>query len=77
MKIVLKLNGEKKEFPLKDKVFRTGSVGYYAFGKIEIRGKRYQISCNVVEIGSKKTARAEENLKAMLMKEETVEKGYE
>jgi hypothetical protein len=71
------LNGEKKEFPLKDKIFRTGSIGYYAFGKIAIGGKRYQISCNVVEIGSKKITRVEENLKAMLMKEETVEEGYE
>ena len=33
--------------------FKTGSRGYYGSGKIVIDGKRYQVSCNVVEIGSK------------------------
>jgi hypothetical protein len=37
----------------KPKTFSTGSIGFYAGGKVEIDGKRYQVSCNVIEIGSK------------------------
>jgi hypothetical protein len=37
--------------PAKD--FKTGSKGYYANGKIEIDGKRYQAQIQLVEIGSK------------------------
>lgn len=33
--------------------FKSGSSGYFAGGKIEIEGKKYQVSCSVVEIGSK------------------------
>ena len=36
------------------KEFSTGSKGYYANGKAEIDGKRYQFSVQLVEIGSKK-----------------------
>lgn len=36
------------------KEFKTGSLGYYANQKIEIGGKRYQVSVQLVEIGSKK-----------------------
>lgn len=36
------------------KEFKTGSRGYYANGKIEIEGKRYQAQIQLVEIGSKK-----------------------
>jgi hypothetical protein len=35
------------------KVFKTGSRGYYANGKVEIDGKRYQVNFQLVEIGSK------------------------
>lgn len=37
------------------KEFKTGSVGFYANGKLTDpeTGKRYQVSCNIVEIGSK------------------------
>jgi hypothetical protein len=35
------------------KNFKTGSRGYYANGKIEIDGKRYQMQIQLVEIGSK------------------------
>jgi hypothetical protein len=38
--------------PAKD--FKTGSKGYYANGKLEIDGKRYQTQIQLVEIGSKK-----------------------
>ena len=35
------------------KQFKTGSRGFYANGKIEIDGKRYQAQIQLVEIGSK------------------------
>ncbi len=35
------------------KDFKTGSKGFYANGKIEIDGKRYQVQLQIVEIGSK------------------------
>lgn len=36
-----------------EKVFKTGSRGYYGMGKIQIGEKRYQVQVQVVEIGSK------------------------
>jgi hypothetical protein len=45
--------------PQKD--FKTGSKGFYANGKVEIDGKRYQVQIQLVEIGSKKKAETEEN----------------
>lgn len=44
-----------------EKVFRTGSRGYYAGGKLVIGDKRYQLSCSVVEIGSKGTDRSKKS----------------
>jgi len=38
------------------KEFKTGSRGFYANGKVEINGKRYQVQIQLVEIGSKKEA---------------------
>lgn len=35
------------------KRFATGSAGYNANGKVMIDGKLYQVSCNLVLIGSK------------------------
>ncbi len=35
------------------KQFKTGSRGYYANGKLELDGKRYQTQIQLVEIGSK------------------------
>jgi len=35
------------------KPFSSGGVGYFGAGKVIIDGKRYQVSCSVVEIGSK------------------------
>jgi hypothetical protein len=43
-------------FTLPPKEFKTGSRGYYANGKAEIDGKRYQVQIQLVEIGSKKKA---------------------
>ena len=42
-----------------EKLFKTGSRGYFGMGKIQIGEKRYQVQVQVVEIGSK--PKAEEN----------------
>lgn len=39
---------------LPPKEFKTGSRGFYANGKTEIDGKRYQVQVQLVEVGSKK-----------------------
>ena len=36
-----------------EKVFKTGSRGYFGMGKIQIGEKRYQVQVQLVEIGSK------------------------
>lgn len=38
---------------LPPKDFKTGSRGFYANGKLEIEGRRYQTQIQLVEIGSK------------------------
>lgn len=35
--------------------FSTGSAGYNANGKVMIEGRMYQVSCNLIAIGSKDT----------------------
>ncbi len=45
---------------LPPKDFKTGSKCFFANGKLEIEGKRYQAQIQLVEIGSKKTAESEE-----------------
>jgi hypothetical protein len=49
----IQLCGEKQNFVLDKKDFKTGSRGYYGTGKMVAAGKKYQISIQVVEIGSK------------------------
>ena len=44
--------------PPKD--FKTGSKGFFTSGKVEVDGKRYQVQVQLVEIGSKNVAKAEE-----------------
>jgi hypothetical protein len=39
-----------------EKVFKTGSRGYFGMGKIQINDKRYQVQVQLVEIGSKPKA---------------------
>jgi len=39
-----------------EKVFKTGSRGFYGMGKIQISDKRYQVQVQLVEIGSKPMA---------------------
>jgi hypothetical protein len=49
----IQMNGEKQNFILNKKNFKTGSRGYHATGKIQVGGKRYQVNILCVEIGSK------------------------
>ena len=42
-----------------EKVFKTGSRGFFGMGKIQIDEKRYQIQVQLVEIGSKPKAEEE------------------
>jgi len=57
MKILADLKDEKGNslatLAVPPKEFKTGSRGYYANGKIELEGKRYQLQIQLVEIGSK------------------------
>jgi hypothetical protein len=39
-----------------EKVFKTGSRGFYGMGKIQIGEKRYQVQVQLVEIGSRPKA---------------------
>lgn len=39
---------------LQAKNFKTGSRGFYGNAKLSINGKRYQVNCLLVEIGSGK-----------------------
>lgn len=43
---------------LVEKTFSTGSRGFNANGKVTIDGKRYQLSANLVEIGSKPVSKS-------------------
>ena len=36
-----------------EKLFKTGSRGFYGMSKIQIGEKRYQVQVQIVEIGSK------------------------
>lgn len=49
----IQLNGDKQNFIIDKKDFKTGSKGYFGTGKMVAGGKKYQISIQVVEIGSK------------------------
>ena len=47
------LKGEKQNFILNKKDFKTGSRGYHGQGKMQVGEKNYQINILCVEIGSK------------------------
>jgi hypothetical protein len=49
----IQLDGEKQNFLLSKKDFKTGSRGYHAQGKMQVGDKNYQINILCVEIGSK------------------------
>ena len=39
-----------------EKVFKTGSRGFFGMGKLQVGDKRYQVQVQLVEIGSKPKA---------------------
>lgn len=47
------VNGVQNSVDSKEKTFSTGSRGFWIGGRVQIDGKRYQMSGNLVEIGSK------------------------
>ena len=61
--VILTIDGSQNvPMGVKAREFKTGSVGYYAWGKItHPNGKRYQVSMNLVEIGSKNRNKKEED----------------
>jgi len=48
--------------PAAEKVFKTGSRGFFGMGKIQIDEKRYQVQVQLVEIGSKPKAEEENKI---------------
>lgn len=44
------------ELSAPEKLFKTGSRGFFGMGKIQIGEKRYQVQVQMVEIGSKPKA---------------------
>ena len=52
--ISINIDGNQFSLNMKPKTFKTGSKGFYVWGKATDKlGKKYQISGNIVEIGSK------------------------
>lgn len=47
------------ELAAPEKVFKTGSKGFFGMGKLQIGEKRYQVQVQLVEIGSKPKADGE------------------
>ena len=62
MLIVEIKDGDQKvaELAAPEKVFKTGSRGFFGMGKVVIGEKRYQVQVQMVEIGSKPKAEGEE-----------------
>lgn len=62
MKAIIK-DGDKEigEIELNKKEFKTKSVGYHGFGKIEIDGKKHQANFLLIEVGSKERKLGEES----------------
>jgi len=53
---VLDIKVGTEKLSAEHRTFKTGSVGYWAGGKVTLNGKRYQVSISIVEIGSKPAA---------------------
>jgi hypothetical protein len=49
----VEIGGVRMNLAMNQKEFKTGSRGYFAQGKFEVNGKRYQVQVQAVEIGSK------------------------
>jgi hypothetical protein len=53
-KVIIEVAGATATIMADAKQFKTGSRGFYGQGKVEgTDGRRFQISVNIVEIGSK------------------------
>ncbi len=53
-KITIEVPGGAETIVAEPKQFKTGSRGFYGQGKVQASdGRRYQVSVNIVEIGSK------------------------
>ncbi len=56
-KITVEVPGGTGTFLAEPRTFKTGSRGFYGQGKIQgADGRRFQVSINIVEIGSKPQA---------------------
>ena len=54
LSVEIKENGKVVgELSAAEKLFKTGSRGFFGMGKIQIGEKRYQVQVQLVEIGSK------------------------
>ena len=53
-KLTIEVAGATETITAQSKQFRTGSRGFYGQGKIQATdGRRFQVTINIVEIGSK------------------------
>jgi len=58
-KVTIEVAGRSATIVADAKQFRTGSRGFYGQGKVEgTDGRRFQVSINIVEIGSKGKAQS-------------------
>jgi hypothetical protein len=53
-KVTIEVAGATETIIAESKQFRTGSRGFYGQGKVQATdGRRFQVTINIVEIGSK------------------------
>ncbi len=53
-KVTIEVGGATETIIAESKQFRTGSRGFYGHGKVQATdGRRFQVTINIVEIGSK------------------------
>jgi hypothetical protein len=64
MKTTINVTIDGNQLVANAKQFSTGSVGFGANGKVVIDGERYQVSLNIVKIGSKPVALKTKSRKA-------------
>ena len=53
-RVTIEVGGRSDTIVANPKQFKTGSRGFYGQGKVEANdGRRFQVTINIVEIGSK------------------------
>jgi hypothetical protein len=57
--ITVRIGEEEVTVQLNPKVFKTQSTGFNGSGKISVGDKKYQISCNIILIGSRPKSASE------------------